>query len=835
VSAPASGGGSTGGGADTGSGGSSIEALLDALTLEEQIGLLAGGDFWHTVPVERLGIPAMRVSDGPVGARGTTFAGGPPSMCAPCGTLLAATWDPALVEQVGQVLGRETKAKGASVLLAPTVNLHRTPVGGRNFECLSEDPWLSARMAVGYVRGVQSQGVACCIKHFVGNDTEFERMSVDSRIDERTLREVYLVPFEAAVTEAGVQAIMTAYNRINGVWSADSAENLALARDEWGYDGLFMSDWFGLHSTVEGIEAGLDLEMPGPTLHRGAKLLEAVESGLVAPAAVRRAAGNVLRLMARTGALHGDGPGPETSRTDGPEAEADLALLRRTAAAGMVLVHNPAHTLPLAAGELRRVAVVGPNAAVGQVMGGGSAHVTPTRVAHPLASLQARLGSLGVEVVHAAGAYIHRRLPEPEPAVRTGPGTLAIYASPDDLDRPGAEPVSSSALDGFHMMWVADPTGRRDPNPSFGARLAATVVPDRTGEWHVGVESVAPATVLVNGRQILDNTDTPVGGSFFGTGRGETRASVELTAGQPVELVVEIRHRPNGMGMGGFNLGLLGPLDDDPIGLAEAAAAGADATIVVVGTNDDWECEGWDRTTLALPGSQDELVRRVAAASRRTIVVVNSGSPVLMPWLADVDAALLCWFPGQEMGEALADVLLGDVEPGGRLPVTFPASLDDTPTVEHYPGRNGVAEYREGRLLGHRWYDTVGREPLFPFGFGLGYAEVDVTAAQRGTGAEAGTVTATVANRSTRAGSQVVQVYLAPTGDRSGDEPAQRLVGFARVTVPAGSEAEVAVTLDPRATLTWDVAGRTWVEAPGPFELRVGTSSRHLPIRLPLL
>ena len=257
-----------------------FESVKPRCVIDEQVSLLAGADFWHTVAIERAGIPAMRVSDGPAGARGTLFEGGPASVNIPCGTSLAATWDPSLVEEIGHLLGKEARAKGARVLLAPTVNLHRTPIGGRNFECMSEDPYLTARTAVGYVRGLQAEGVAACIKHFIGNDTEFERNTIDSRIDERTLRELYMVPFEAAVKEAGVMSVMTSYNRINGPWAADSVEMIdVVLRGEWGFDGLVMSDWFGLHSTAEGVVAGLDLEMPGPTLHRGQQLVDAVAEG----------------------------------------------------------------------------------------------------------------------------------------------------------------------------------------------------------------------------------------------------------------------------------------------------------------------------------------------------------------------------------------------------------------------------------------------------------------------------------------------------------------------------------------------------------------------------
>ena len=312
-----------------------IDALVDSLTLDEQVSLLAGADFWHTVPIERAGIPSIRVSDGPAGARGTLFEGGPASVNVPCGTSLAATWDPPLVEEIGRLLGREARAKGARVLLAPTVNLHRTPIGGRNFECMSEDPYLTAQTAVAYVRGLQSEGVAACIKHFIGNDTEFERNSIDSRVDERTLRELYLVPFEAAVKQAGVMSVMTSYNRINGQWAADSVAMIdEVLRGEWGFDGLVMSDWFGLHSTAEGVIAGCDLEMPGPTLHRGKRLVDAVAGGAVSAADVRRSARNVLSAMKRLGAFD-DRPGPEFDArpAGGPDARAPGWIRRHGVAA----------------------------------------------------------------------------------------------------------------------------------------------------------------------------------------------------------------------------------------------------------------------------------------------------------------------------------------------------------------------------------------------------------------------------------------------------------------------------------------------------------------------
>ncbi|MEQ1699203.1 MAG: glycoside hydrolase family 3 C-terminal domain-containing protein [Ilumatobacteraceae bacterium] len=807
-----------------------VEALLDRASLAQLVALLSGVDFWHTAAVPELGIPQMRVSDGPAGARGTRFDG-EASINVPCSTLLAATWDPATIELVGHLLGRETKAKGASVLLAPTVNIHRTPIGGRNFECMSEDPYLTARTAVAYVQGLQAEGVASCIKHFVGNDTEFERMSIDSRIDERTLREVYLVPFEAAVKEAGVQSIMTSYNRINGEFAGDSPLIEDVLRGEWGFDGAVISDWFGLHSTGGAINAGVDLEMPGPGLVRGQLLLDAVANGEVAESVLRERARQVLRLMQRVGALDAEGPGPEGTRHDVD----DLALVRRVAAEGMVLLLNapvgagePA--LPLATGALRRIAVVGPNAAVGQLMGGGSAHVTPTSVSHPLDALQQRLAPLGIEVVHEPGCLIHRALPAFD-LRRCSTVEIDYFETAAEMDDPAATPVLTGGSGTLHLMWVSDPLGRNHADPDFGARIRTTFTPDASGVWQFGVASIMPARLLIDGEVVLDNTDVEKGGSFFGMGRGEKVIEVALEAGREYAFVAELRHGSYGATMSGILLGSAAPVRPGMFEAAVDLAASADLTIVVVGTNDEWESEGWDRDTLSLPGRQDELVAAVAAASPATVVVVNSGSPITMPWLHDVHAVLMSWFPGQEMGEAIADVLLGEVEPQGRLPVSFPARLEDTPAFEHDPGRNGVANYLEGRLLGYRWYDTVGREPLFPFGFGLGYTPAVITSA---VAPDAHTVEVQLHNPGGRDAVEVVQVYAHRVGyERApGDEPEQWLVGFVKVPVPAGGDVAATVTIDANAYRRWDVDAHAWAFLTEPFELRVGHSSRDIAVRL---
>jgi beta-glucosidase len=486
-------------------------------------------------------------------------------------------------------------------------------------------------------------------------------------------------------------------------------------------------------------------------------------------------------------------------------------------------------TLPLAADRLRRVAVIGPNAAIGQIMGGGSAHVTPTRVSHPLEAIVERLRPHGVHVTHTVGCNINRRLPELDLRL-CGPVTIDYFVEPDELDDDGAEPTRTSTTGTVRIKWVGDPVGRDDGDPEFGARLTTTVTPDISGGWAFGVESVAPARVLVDGEIILDNADTPIGGSFFGLGRHELTRTVELEAGRTYALTVEVRHRRTGRGLGGVNVGALAPQIGDAMVEAVDVAAAADVAIVIVGTNDDWESEGWDRAELELPGRQDELISRIVQVCPRTVVVVNAGSPVAMSWAESVPALLMSWFPGQELGESLADVLFGDVEPQGRLPVTFPRRLEDTPAFEHHPGRNGVAAYRERRLVGYRWYDTVGREPMFAFGHGLGYANVVITGARP---IDPFSVEVDLSNTSTRDGVGVVQVYARRGAhDGSGDEPDQRLAGFTKVGVPVGGSTTIRIELDPRTYQTWDVETHAWVEVPGAYELRVGTSSRDVAERL---
>jgi beta-glucosidase len=790
------------------------EAVLAGLTLEQKVSLLAGHDNWHTVTLP--GVPPLRCSDGPAGVRGTSWTG-PASASFPCGTALGATFDRALVSEVGEALGREARSKGAHVLLAPTVNLHRTPIGGRNFECMSEDPVLTAELAVAYVRGVQSRGVMCCIKHFVANDTEHERHTISSEVDPVVLREAYLVPFEEAVAPvaaggADVGALMSSYNRVNGVYASEHRQLLReVLRDEWGFDGVVFSDWFGTHGAAESLEAGLDLEMPGPTRERGAALLQAVKEGGTTEARVDESVLRLLRLFNRSGV----GEIPQDERTEDSPSTRDV--IRRAAIAGTVLLKNDGDLLPL--GQEVRLALLGPNSDRGQVQGGGSARVRANKPSMPLQALRDR----GVTLVHEPGCRIEKRL-------RPVRGEFHVLYTGAD----GA--TADSITDRLEFFWTDDPAPGIDI-AGFSASVKGSFVPDVSGEWSISLTAVGSTVLRVDGEVAVDLSEPQTGGAFFGLGSPEIRTVLPFTAGVPVTIEVDSPVL-EGAFLRGLSVGVESPCGDDAMDRAVAAATDADVAVVVVGTNADWETEGEDRANMDLPGEQDELISRVAAANPRTVVVINAGSPVNMPWLGDVAAVLQVWFPGEELGEALADVLLGVAEPGGRLPLTIPARLADTPAYPYHPGEGGIAVYGEGLLIGYRWYDAKELEPLFPFGHGLGYTTWELGEAlvqpSAGPGVEpdaeafgGAVVTVPVHNTGSREGSTVVQCYVEPPV-AAGDRPLRTLRGFAKVTAAPGATATATVRLGPRAFSRWDVAGGRWVVDPGAHRILVGTSSRDL-------
>ncbi len=806
--------------------------LIASLSLNDKVLLLTGADSWRTQGAEALGLRPMVMSDGPAGARGVTLDERQPSTSLPCPSALGATWDVDLVRELTSALGAEARSKGIDVLLAPTINLMRTPVGGRGFECFAEDPVLTAQIAVGYVTGLQQAGVAATIKHYVGNDSETERWSYDARIAENVLRELYLAPFEACVRDADAALVMAAYNKVNGMPMTENTPLLAgVLKGEWGFAGVVTSDWHATRSTTATALATLDLAMPGPDGPWGERLAQAVSDGLVTEDVLDDKLLRLLTLARRVGALDGPAPDREAVRL------VDPALLRRATAASFVLLSNTDQALPLDLASIGKLAVIGPGALRPTIQGGGAVVVAPTSVSTPAAALTSRLGDKAIVTI-AEGCQIWGTVPEPALAsiqdpVTGEPGVHLRFTAADGATL-RAEHRTATTL----AWWDGVP-------PGFGWGESGSVMidtlyrPDVTGPHLVGVAGVGRLAITVDGETVADRpTVVPADPVQAMTNPGQVRAGVDLQAGQEVRVTVQFTPAVDGEGPLAVRFGIAPAAADDNalIDAAAAAAQDADAAVVVVGSAELTESEGFDRPTLALPGRQDELVSRVAAVNGRTIVVVNSGMPVLMPWADQVAAVIQAWLPGQAMGEAVADVLFGDAEPGGRLPVTLPVAEADCPVFDATPA-DGVLEYREGLLIGYRGYDAAGTTPRFPFGHGLGYTDwgyemIQAMTADHQPGGDL-ELLVVIRNAGTRFGREVVQAYLAgPAGDPA--RPVRTLATFGIGEAAPGEPAQVRLRIPARAFARWDEQEGGWVWPPGPFTVHVGRSSADLRLSLPI-
>ena len=764
-----------------------MDDLLARLTLEQKVSLLGGQDFWSLPAIPRIGLRSLVMSDGPVGVRGTGWTPEDPSVALPSPTALAATWDPALAERAGRLLGQECRRKGVHVLLAPTVNLQRTPLGGRHFECYSEDPLLSGEIAAGFVAGVQSHGVGTTVKHLVGNDFETARMETDVRIPERALRELYLAPFERVV-RAGGWGVMSAYNGVNGLPMASHGPlQQGVLKDEWGFDGFVVSDWRAARDTVGAALGGLDVAMPAlESPWSDGKLAAAVRSGAVPEAVLDDKVRRVLRLALRTGALDGGPAVPPPDDVDG------AAVAHEVAARSFVLLRNEGYALPLEPSALTRVAVIGALARDARVLGGGSAQVTPAHVVTPLEGLGRSLS--GVDVRYAVGAD-----PRPFLAPARGPEWTDLRVTVGDEYEFGVHEAT--------VRWIGDLPGRLDPATVTRVRFGGTFTPSVSGEHTFSVSGFGTYELVIDGQRLFAGSLHPPGATRAELllDQREHRVSIELTAGVPVAVDVTRTNAPGAAHTVAATLGHRPPGPDAEGLIAEAVglAAEADVAIVVVGTTEQTESEGFDRTSLSLPGRQDELVVRVAAANPRTIVVVNAGAPVLMPWADDVAAVLLTWFPGQEAGAALADVLLGVREPGGRLPTTWPRREQDCPILA-VDVRDGVMRYDEGVFVGYRAWLRSSAKPHFAFGHGLGYTSWNYDSLR----VHDGVAEVTVTNTGARAGREVVQVY-AGGAEADRDRPARWLAGFAPVEAHPGQTVTARIALPERTFQIWDTGWRT--------------------------
>ncbi|MGW5350757.1 glycoside hydrolase family 3 C-terminal domain-containing protein [Streptomyces sp. NPDC004031] len=882
-----------------------LDALVARLDLPAKIRLLSGAATFRTAPEPAVGLRAMGFSDGPAGVRGERWDERDTALALPSPTALAAAWDDALVAELGGLLAAEARRKGIDVLLAPTLNLHRTPAAGRHFECFAEDPLLVGRTAAAYIRGVQDGGVAATAKHYVANDSETDRLTLDARVDERTLHEVYLAPFEAAV-RAGVWVVMSAYNRVNGVTMSQSPLLAEPLKGAWGFDGVVVSDWGAVRSTEPAALAPQDLAMPGPHPLWGEPLLAAVRAGRVPEELVDEKVRRLLRLAARVGALDGAPPPPPA-----PAPAEPRALLRRAVATGCVLLRNEGGLLPLVpaaapgsvasgsvgslapgvegapgsagsvapgvrgasgsagsvapgvrgasgsagsaasgvpgasggagagavSGGLARLAVIGPNAAAARVQGGGSAGVFPEAVVSPLDGIREALSGTGTEVVYAEGVRLGTRPTPLHPGnardPRTGePGVLVRYLAAD-----GTEVCAEHRLSGRVLEPGDAPELAR--TAAF-VEVSAHFTPAAPGEWRLSVVGLGAVTLHVDGEPLIDTVVRPESDdpTYVHVAPSFRTAVRKAVGGEALHLVATRELLPEQ----GLAVALAAdaprPAEDVAFAEAVACARAADVAVVVVGTTDEIESEGADRTSLALPGRQDELVAAVAAANPRTVVIVNAGGPVELPWRESAPALLLCWFPGQEAGHGLADVLFGRAEPGGRLPTTWAARAEGAPLPATTP-EEGVLRYAEGPYVGHRAWRRAGAEPAYWFGHGLGYTTWSYEALEvrpeppDGDGPAGATALVTVRNTGSRAGREVVQVYLT-TGPDDHDDGGPRLAGYAAVHAAPGESAVAEVRIEPRALLRRSPADARWVPRPGPYVLHAGPSAARQPLSAPL-
>jgi beta-glucosidase len=804
-----------------------VATLVARLTLEEKVALLTGQDLWRTRPLPRIGLRSMVFSDGPVGVRGETWDERQPSLNLPSPTALAAAWDPLLAHRYGQVLAAEARGKGVDVVLAPTVNLHRSPLGGRHFEAYSEDPVLTADLGAALVAGLQESGVGACIKHYVANDFETERFTASTEVSERALRELYLRAFETPVVGAGAWCVMSAYNAVNGVTMSEHPLLTDPLKGEWGFDGVVVSDWMGVRS-LAAAAGGQDLVMPGPDGPWGEALLAAVRQGLIPGGVLDDKVGRLLLLAARVGALDEPTPAGATGSPAAITPAAKREVACTVAAEGTVLIANDG-LLPLDSAALRRVAVSGHNALLARTQGGGSATVLPEETAGPLAGLHAALPD--TEVSYSLGAVVQEgvaglpldELTNPE---ADEPGVVVTFR-----DRQGGVLHREHRLS-TDLVWFGGDAPIHDTDH---LEVAFNWTPTVTGTVRLGFAAIGAGVLTVDGEPLVAGTGTlstqRLGASPLAP--PSLTGPLDVTAGEPRTVSARLTLATESLGAAGLlsiRVGLAADPGDgaDLIAAAADEAATADVAVVVVGTNSDVESEGFDRTDLGLPGRQDDLVRAVAATGTPTVVVVNAGAPVLLPWRDEVAAVLVPYFGGQEMGHALAEVLLGYREPGGRLPTTWPA--EDPPPVFDVTPANGRLAYTEDIHVGYRAWLRAGQRPAYPFGHGLGYTTWQMTGleAQPPTLTGEGQVSLDLTNTGTQPGKQVVQVYLSRHVSAV-DRPVRWLAGHAVVRTEPGTRQRVTIALPWRAFSHWE-PGAGWVVEAGTFGVAAGTSVTDLPL-----
>jgi beta-glucosidase len=782
-----------------------VDQIMSQLTLDETISLIHGYDNFYTGAIQRLNIPRTKMTDGPVGTRNDGA-----STAYPAGALLASTWDPAIARREGEALGRDARARGDHFILGPGVNIYRQPQNGRNFEYLGEDPFLAGQMDVPYIQGVQSQGVAACVKHYACNNQETRRDDVNVQVDERTLHEIYLPAFEAAVKVGHVRSIMASYNKVNGDWlTANHYLMTDVLRKEWGFDGVAMSDWGAVHDTLGPITAGLDLEMPDPHYFNPKTIQPLLDAGKITQAEIDAKVHHLLHVEVEMGWLDRPQIDPTISRDDDANNETALAVARE----GIVLLKNDGGLLPLDRAKVRNIVVLGPDVDH-YVAGGGSSYTKPNRPITILTGLKSLAGTTNVIAMPTTdleGMNLSTLARESIFAPGKDPEKPLIVQFFNNAELKG-DPVFERGDKAIDFNWKKKLPVASVSSDHFSARWTGAIAPAVAGKYTFFVRSDDGSRVILDGKTIVDNWQDQAAHT--------ESASVQLEANQTYKLAVEY-YNVGGEASIQFAYGLAQP-EFTPE--QKLTIISADAAIVCVRTH---ESEGSDRS-YNLPPAEAELIKTVAAANKHTVVVLEAGGNVAMkPWIESVPALVDAWYPGQAGGRAIAEVLFGETNPSGHLPDTFENDWPDSPAYGNYPGTDHV-DYAEGIYVGYRWYDKKKIEPRFPFGYGLSYTSFELKNLKvtPGAGNDAFTATVDVTNTGHRDGAAVAQLYVRPPTDESVDRPMQELKGFGRVELAAGETKTVTIPLDERSFAHWDVESHSWKVLPGNYEITVGQFSR---------
>jgi beta-glucosidase len=797
-----------------------IDQIIKTLTLDEKVSLLSGFNSWYTNKIEKKNIPSIKMSDGPNGVRGDSNSG-KSSACFPCAISIGSTWDLSLIKDIGVALGEEAQAKDVDVLLGPTINIHRHPLGGRHFESFSEDPFLTGKIATNYVQGVQSKNVAACLKHFVGNDTEYERHSISSNIDAQTLREIYLLPFEMGIKEGNAKVVMSAYNKLNNIFCSSHQDLLIkILKEEWGFDGYVVSDWGAALETIENANGGLDLEMPGPSNVWGKALIDAVEASEVSEKLIDDKVKRILTVA------------EFSNRFQKPQIKAEQAidqpkhrlLLRKAAADGMVLLKNEG-SLPLKK-NIKKLAVIGPNALEAQIIGGGSASLRPHYQIHPLEAVQERLGH-ETEILYSKGCHTHKYLPKiNEELMEEKDGFLVEYFDGNQFDK---NLILEERLTGS-KFWVFEGFAKdvisKEERPDISVRFSCTYKPDISGLHEFEIFGIGKCRLLIDGNELIDNwTSMDPGEAFFTFGSASKKGVTNLQKGEAYKIEVQYKFE------GSFPAVYIGCQAPDEVDIFQEAletASHADDVILIVGTNSDWETEGNDRADFNLPANQNKLIEAILEANQNTVVVINTGSPIHMPWEKKAKAIIQTWFAGQEFGNALVDILSGEVNPSGKLATTFPVKIEDTPAYKNYPGKNLQMNYDEKLLVGHRWYESNSIKPLFCFGHGLSFTSFNYQNLEVTTGSDfVVTCKFEIQNTGDISGLEIAQCYVGFASPLPG-EPYKTLQGFVKEEIGANELKKVEIKLGPRNFSFWSVETNTWQIREGSYQILIGSSSENI-------